>query len=100
MKKAQWLCLEKIYADSVRKFGDSKKLCGGIHWKYCEIQHFKIISEAALQNSTQNQAITGDTIHSIKSENTLAEIKETLKPSRCFKIGTSLRMIIPIKKNK
>jgi len=73
------------YGDSVRmiEFGDSKELCGGIHVKNtADIWHFKIISEGAVAAGIRRiEAITGDAVKDFytKQENTLAEIKETLK---------------------
>jgi alanyl-tRNA synthetase len=73
------------YGDSVRmiEFGESKELCGGIHVKNtAEIWHFKIISEGAVAAGIRRiEAITGDAVKAFykNQENTLAEIKETLK---------------------
>jgi alanyl-tRNA synthetase len=73
------------YGDSVRmiEFGESKELCGGIHVKNTsEIWHFKIISEGAVAAGIRRiEAITGDAVKDFykNQENTLAEIKETLK---------------------
>jgi alanyl-tRNA synthetase len=73
------------YGDSVRaiKFGDSMELCGGIHVKNtAEIWHFKIISEGAVAAGIRRiEAITGDAVKDFYTtqENTLSEIKETLK---------------------
>jgi alanyl-tRNA synthetase len=73
------------YGDSVRmiEFGESKELCGGIHVKNtADIWHFKIISEGAVAAGIRRiEAITGDAVKNFyqNQENTLAEIKETLK---------------------
>ena len=73
------------YGDNVRmiEFGNSKELCGGIHVKNtAEIWHFKIISEGAVAAGIRRvEAITGDAVKDfyVNQENTLAEIKETLK---------------------
>lgn len=73
------------YGDNVRmiEFGDSKELCGGIHVKNtADIWHFKIISEGAVAAGIRRiEAITGDAVKNfyLNQENTLAEIKETLK---------------------
>ena len=73
------------YGDNVRmiEFGESKELCGGIHVKNtAEIWHFKIISEGAVAAGIRRiEAITGDAVKNfyLNQENTLAEIKETLK---------------------
>ena len=73
------------YGDNVRmiEFGESKELCGGIHVKNtAEIWHFKIISEGAVAAGIRRiEAITGDAVKAFykNQENTLAEIKETLK---------------------
>ncbi|MGH2665660.1 alanine--tRNA ligase [Flavobacterium sp.] len=73
------------YGDNVRaiKFGDSMELCGGIHvGNTAEIWHFKIISEGAVAAGIRRiEAITGDAVKDFytNQENTLAEIKETLK---------------------
>ena len=73
------------YGDSVRmiEFGESKELCGGIHVKNtADIWHFKIISEGAVAAGIRRiEAITGDAVKDFytKQENSLAEIKETLK---------------------
>ena len=85
------------YGDSVRmiEFGESKELCGGIHVKNtADIWHFKIISEGAVAAGIRRiEAITGDAVKDFytKQENTLAEIKETLKnPQDVVKIGSFL----------
>ncbi len=86
------------YGDSVRmiEFGESKELCGGIHVKNtAEIWHFKIISEGAVAAGIRRiEAITGDAVKNFyqNQENTLAEIKETLKnPQDILKSVTSLQ---------
>jgi len=86
------------YGDNVRmiEFGDSKELCGGIHVKNtAEIWHFKIISEGAVAAGIRRiEAITGDAVKSFykNQENTLAEIKETLKnPQDILKSVASLQ---------
>jgi alanyl-tRNA synthetase len=73
------------YGDTVRMiaFGESKELCGGIHVKNtADIWHFKIISEGAVAAGIRRiEAITGNAVKEFYTtqENTLAEIKETLK---------------------
>jgi alanyl-tRNA synthetase len=86
------------YGDSVRmiEFGESKELCGGIHVKNTvEIWHFKIISEGAVAAGIRRiEAITGDAVKNFyqNQENTLAEIKETLKnPQDILKSVASLQ---------
>ncbi|GGE95716.1 alanine--tRNA ligase [Flavobacterium limi] len=86
------------YGDTVRmiEFGDSKELCGGIHVKNtADIWHFKIISEGAVAAGIRRiEAITGDAVKNfyVNQENTLAEIKETLKnPQDILKSVTSLQ---------
>ena len=86
------------YGDNVRaiKFGDSMELCGGIHVKNtAEIWHFKIISEGAVAAGIRRiEAITGDAVKDFYTtqENTLSEIKETLKnPQDVLKSVVSLQ---------
>ncbi len=86
------------YGDTVRmiEFGDSKELCGGIHVKNtADIWHFKIISEGAVAAGIRRiEAITGDAVKNfyVNQENTLAEIKETLKnPQDVLKSVASLQ---------
>jgi alanyl-tRNA synthetase len=86
------------YGDSVRmiEFGESKELCGGIHVKNtAEIWHFKIISEGAVAAGIRRiEAITGDAVKNFytNQENTLSEIKETLKnPQDILKSVASLQ---------
>jgi alanyl-tRNA synthetase len=86
------------YGDDVRaiKFGDSMELCGGIHVENtANIWHFKIISEGAVAAGIRRiEAITGDVVKNYfaKQENTLAEIKETLKnPQDTVKAVVSLQ---------
>ena len=73
------------YGDNVRaiKFGDSMELCGGIHVSNtADIWYFKIISEGAVAAGIRRiEAITGDAVKDFfaSQENTLAEIKESLK---------------------
>ncbi len=73
------------YRDSVRaiKFGDSVELCGGTHVKNtADIWHFKITSEGAVAAGIRRiEAITGDGVkeYFAQEENTLKEIKQTLK---------------------
>jgi len=86
------------YGDSVRmiEFGNSKELCGGIHVKNtADIWHFKIISEGAVAAGIRRiEAITGDAVKDFykNQENTLAELKETLKnPQDILKSVVSLQ---------
>lgn len=86
------------YGDNVRmiEFGESKELCGGIHVKNtAEIWHFKIISEGAVAAGIRRiEAITGDAVKNFyqNQENTLSEIKETLKnPQDILKSVTTLQ---------
>ncbi|WP_395061668.1 alanine--tRNA ligase [Flavobacterium sp.] len=86
------------YGDSVRmiEFGESKELCGGIHVKNtAEIWHFKIISEGAVAAGIRRiEAITGNAVKDFyqNQENTLAEIKGTLKnPQDVLKSVASLQ---------
>ena len=73
------------YGDLVRaiKFGNSMELCGGIHVQNtADIWSFKIISEGAVAAGIRRiEAITGDAVRDfyVGQENTLKEIKETLK---------------------
>jgi len=86
------------YGDNVRmiEFGESKELCGGIHVKNtAEIWHFKIISEGAVAAGIRRiEAITGDAVKDFykNQENTLSEIKDTLKnPQDILKSVASLQ---------
>jgi alanyl-tRNA synthetase len=86
------------YGDSVRmiEFGESKELCGGIHVKNtADIWHFKIISEGAVAAGIRRiEAITGEAVKDFykNQENTLAELKETLKnPQDILKSVVSLQ---------
>jgi alanyl-tRNA synthetase len=86
------------YGDNVRaiKFGESMELCGGIHVKNtADIWYFKIVSEGAVAAGIRRiEAITGDAVKDfyINQENTLAEIKETLKnPQDILKSVASLQ---------
>jgi len=86
------------YGDNVRaiKFGDSMELCGGIHVpNTADIWYFKIISEGAVAAGIRRiEAITGDAVKDFfaSQENTLAEIKETLKnPQDVLKAVGSLQ---------
>lgn len=86
------------YGDNVRmiEFGNSKELCGGIHVKNtAEIWHFKIISEGAVAAGIRRiEAITGAAVKDFyqNQENTLSEIKETLKnPQDILKSVASLQ---------
>jgi alanyl-tRNA synthetase len=86
------------YGDTVRmiEFGQSKELCGGIHVKNtADIWHFKIISEGAVAAGIRRiEAITGDAVKDFyqNQENTLADIKETLKnPQDILKSVTTLQ---------
>ena len=86
------------YGDSVRmiEFGESKELCGGIHVKNtADIWHFKIISEGAVAAGIRRiEAITGDAVKDFynNQENTLADLKETLKnPQDILKSIVSLQ---------
>ena len=73
------------YGDNVRaiKFGESMELCGGIHVNNtADIWQFKIVSEGAVAAGIRRiEAITGDAVKDFytNQENTLTEIKETLK---------------------
>ncbi|MFT7251993.1 MAG: alanyl-tRNA synthetase [Flavobacterium sp.] len=86
------------YGDTVRaiKFGDSMELCGGIHVSNtANIWSFKITSEGAVAAGIRRiEAITGDGVRNFfaNQENTLAEIKETLKnPQDTIKAVVSLQ---------
>ncbi|WNM19109.1 alanine--tRNA ligase [Flavobacterium capsici] len=86
------------YGDSVRmiEFGESKELCGGIHVKNtADIWHFKIVSEGAVAAGIRRiEAITGDAVKDFynQQEQTLAELKETLKyPQDVLKAVGSLQ---------
>lgn len=86
------------YGDNVRaiKFGESMELCGGIHVKNtAEIWHFKITSEGAVAAGIRRiEAITNDAVKDFyaSQENTLKEIKETLKnPQDVIKSVLSLQ---------
>ncbi|WP_026976532.1 alanine--tRNA ligase [Flavobacterium tegetincola] len=86
------------YGDNVRaiKFGESMELCGGIHVENtANIWYFKIISEGAVAAGIRRiEAITGDAVkdYFAKQENTLADIKETLKnPQDTMKAVVSLQ---------
>ena len=86
------------YGDLVRaiKFGNSMELCGGIHVQNtADIWSFKIISEGAVAAGIRRiEAITGDAVRDfyIGQENTLKDIKETLKnPQDTLKAVHSLQ---------
>nr|WP_297307141.1 alanine--tRNA ligase [uncultured Flavobacterium sp.] len=86
------------YGDLVRaiKFGNSMELCGGIHVQNtADIWSFKIISEGAVAAGIRRiEAITGDAVRDfyIRQENTLKDIKETLKnPQDTLKAVHSLQ---------
>ena len=86
------------YGDNVRaiKFGQSMELCGGIHVKNtADIWQFKITSEGAVAAGIRRiEAITNDAVKQFyaSQENTLKEIKETLKnPQDVIKSVVSLQ---------
>ncbi|UOK42624.1 MULTISPECIES: alanine--tRNA ligase [Flavobacterium] len=86
------------YGDNVRaiKFGESMELCGGIHVNNtADIWHFKITSEGAVAAGIRRiEAITNDAVKEFyaSQENTLKEIKETLKnPQDVIKSVVSLQ---------
>ena len=86
------------YGDNVRaiKFGESMELCGGIHVKNtADIWYFKIVSEGAVAAGIRRiEAITNEGVKEFfaSQENTLKEIKETLKnPQDSIKAVISLQ---------
>lgn len=86
------------YGDNVRaiKFGESMELCGGIHVpNTADIWHFKITGEGAVAAGIRRvEAITNDAVKDFfaAQENTLKEIKETLKnPQDTLKAVASLQ---------
>ncbi|UUC45687.1 alanine--tRNA ligase [Flavobacterium cerinum] len=86
------------YGDNVRaiKFGDSMELCGGIHVpNTADIWYFKITSEGGVAAGIRRvEAITNEAVKDFfaSQENTLKEIKETLKnPQDTIKAVVSLQ---------
>lgn len=86
------------YGDNVRaiKFGDSMELCGGIHVpNTADIWYFKITSEGGVAAGIRRvEAITNEAVKDFfaSQENTLKEIKETLKnPQDAIKAVVSLQ---------
>lgn len=73
------------YGDNVRaiRFGESVELCGGTHVKNTgDIWHFKITSEGAVAAGIRRiEAISGNGVkqYFVNEENTLKEIKQSLK---------------------
>lgn len=86
------------YGDTVRaiKFGESMELCGGIHVNNtADIWFFKIVSEGAVAAGIRRiEAITNDAVQAyfITQENTLSEVKSTMKnPQDVVKAISSLQ---------
>lgn len=86
------------YGDNVRaiKFGESMELCGGIHVpNTADIWYFKITSEGGVAAGIRRiEAITNEAVKDFfaSQENTLKEIKETLKnPQDAIKAVVSLQ---------
>ncbi len=86
------------YGDNVRaiKFGESMELCGGIHVpNTADIWYFKITSEGGVAAGIRRvEAITNEAVKDFfaSQENTLKEIKETLKnPQDTIKAVVSLQ---------
>jgi len=86
------------YGDNVRaiKFGESMELCGGIHVSNtADIWYFKITSEGGVAAGIRRvEAITNEAVKDFfaSQENTLKEIKETLKnPQDAIKAVVSLQ---------